>query len=333
MRRLGQTALLLAVAVVAGACAMGAGTSDDEGTDDQGPGGGGPAPDPDGSGFECEEVVSLKVEVITYPPDLLFVLDRSSSMGEPTTPAGFDRKWDTLIDALGDVVETYRGNIYPGLMLVPSFGETCGPGHIDIAPSRDSDKNFVQYLEDVFPGGGSPLHTSLANARANFASRPANPNGRYVLVAADGLPNCDQYASAESIDAVEDLRADGIETYVLGIAADEDATGVLDDMAAAGGTGSHYPIESASDLLNVLENITSSVSQVACEYVLEEGPAYPEDLEVKIGYSEVPHSPDHTDGWDYDPETRTLSFYGEACERLRTAGDAEIVANYCGVVE
>jgi hypothetical protein len=322
--------------VLAAACAMGAGSSDEGDTGDDGDGPGG-TPSPGGSGSECEETVSLKVEVLTFPPDLLFALDRSSSMGEPLTPGGFDPKWDVVIDALADVVDTYRGRILPGLMLVPSMGDTCGPGVVDIEPDIDSDKNFVQYLEDVFPGGGTPVHTSLQNAIEYFQGTSPNPNGRYVLLTTDGLPGCGYdsptQALTESLEAVRDLRDMGVNTYVLGYALDEDAADVLDDMAAAGGTGSYYPATSAQALISVLDDITYELSQVACEYELDNGPAAAADLVVKIGGKNVPHSPDHSNGFDYDPESHMLSFWGSACEDLRTSGDAQISANYCGVVD
>ena len=339
MRRLNLTAVLLAVTVTAPACATGL-LGEDEGTDDDGDGGdsGGGSPDPGGgSGLSCEETVSLKVEVVAFPPDLLFVLDRSSSMAQPMTPGGFDPKWEVTIDALSDVVESYEDRVYPGLMLFPAYADTCGSGTVEITPSRDSGKNFAQYLEDAQLGGaGSPLHTSLNNAISSFNSRAANPNGRYVLIASDGLPNCTtmpQDAIDDSIQAVRDLRDDGINTYVLGYAGDDEAAGVLDDLAAAGGTGSHYPADSAGDLINVLEEITSSVTQVSCEYTLDDGPDAATDLEVKIGYAEVPYSPDHSNGYDYDPVTHTLTFWGQACDDLNTSGDAQISANYCNVVD
>lgn len=323
---------------MAPACATGFLEPDDEGTDDDSGGGSGGTPDPGGgSGLSCEELVSLKVEVVTFPPDLLFVLDRSSSMAQPITPAGFDPRWQVAIDAVTDVVENYDGRVYPGLLTFPAYADTCGAGSVEITPSADSGKNFAQYLEDVSLGGaGSPLHTSLDNAISNFSNRAANPNGRYVLVASDGVPNCTtipQDAIDQAVDAVRELRSDGIKTYVVGVASDDSAAGVLDELAAAGGTGSYYPADSASDIVDALEGITSSVTQVSCEYTLDAGPEAAADLEVKIGYAEVPYSPDHTDGYDYDPATHTLTFWGQACDDLRTSGDAQISANYCTVVD
>lgn len=338
MRRHGLSAFFLAVAVTAPACATGFLDSGDEGTDGDDPGGGGGTPDPGGgSGLECEEVVSLKVEVVTFPPDLLFVLDRSSSMSQPITPGGFDPKWEVVIDALSLVAETYRDMVYPGLLPFPAYADTCGSGHVEITPSPDSGKNFAEYLDSVSLGGaGSPLHTSLRNAISNFNARATNPNGRYVLVASDGLPNCTtipEDAINDSIDAVRDLKSAGIKTYVVGIANDGTSAGVLDDLAVEGGTGHYYPADSSGEIIAVLDEITSSVTQVSCEYTLDSGPDAAGDLEVKVSGSEVPYSPDHTNGYDYDPASHVLTFYGEACDDLRESGDAQISANYCNVVD
>lgn len=339
MRRLRLSAVLLAVAVTAPACATGLLDPGDEGTDGDDPGGGGgTTPDPGGgSGLECEELVSLKLEVVTFPPDVLFVIDRSSSMSQPMTPGGFDPKWEVVIDALSLVAETYHDTIYPGLLPFPTYADTCGSGQVEITPSPDSGKNFVDYLQNVSLGGaGSPLHTSLRNAINNFSSRAANPNGRYVLIASDGLPNCTtmpEDAINGSIDAVRDLRDAGIMTYVVGIATDSDAAGVLDDLAAEGGTAHYYPADSSGDLVSVLEDITSSVTQVSCEYTLDSGPEAASDLEVKVGGSTVEYSPDHTNGYDYDPVTHVITFWGAACDNLRGHADAQISANYCNVVD
>jgi len=339
MRRLGLSAVLLAVAVTAPACATGFLDSGDEGTDGDDPGGdGNGTPDPGGgSGLECEEVVSLKTEVLAFPPDLLFVVDRSSSMAQPMTPGGFDPKWNVVIDALSLVAETYQDSIYPGLLPFPTYADTCGSGQVEITPSPDSGKNFGQYLDNVSLGGaGSPLHASLRNAIANFANRGVNPNGRYVLIASDGLPNCTtmpQDAIDWSMDAVRDLKSAGINTYVVGIANDSESGGVLDDLAAAGGTGHYYQAGSSGALISVLEDITSSVTQVSCEYTLDSGPPNATDLEVKVGGSTVPYSPDHSNGYDYDPASHVLTFWGAACDNLRGHVDAEISANYCNVVD
>ena len=332
MARIPRSLAAALLAATLPACAFGMG-EEAESAPDAGAGGGLP-PSGGGGTQQCEEMVDLRVDIIAQAPDVLLALDRSSSMGQPTEPAGFERKWDDLLDAIDHVTTVLADRIYLGVMLVPSMGETCGPGVIDIAPAVDSTKNMKEFLESVWLGGGTPLATSINNARAYFASAPVNPHGRYVLLATDGAPNCDSTGNAveESRTAIARLRQDGIRTFVVGYAAGNDAA-ILDQLAAAGGTGSHFAVTSAYDLASTLEQITSEVSVVSCEYQLERGPDLAEAMTVTVGGQEVPHDPSHQSGWDYDPDTRMLTFYGEACDALRTSGDADIGANYCGQVD
>src|SRR5690606_29266290 len=233
------------------------------------------------------------------------------------------------------VATSLADRIFFGVMLVPSTGETCAPGVVDIAPAVDSSKNMDEFLASVFPGGGTPLADSLENARDYYGSAPVNPNGRYVLVATDGLPNC-ATTQGEALDralaAIRGLRNDGIKTYVIGYTATSDAD-VLDQLAAAGGTGGHVSAESASELVDALQLVTKEAAVVSCEYQIENGPDRAGYLDVSVGGAPVPHDPDHENGWDYDPQTRTLTFYGQACDDLRTAGEGTIEAEYCEIVD
>ena len=331
MRRSSRLPLVACLSLVT-ACAFGGpGSPGDSGDPDDDPIGPGTQPPP--STNNCNESLSLRLEPVVLPPDLVFVLDRSSSMGEPIQAGSFVRKWDIVIDALIDVSEAYMNRVYFGLMLCPSVGDTCGAGVMDIQPGPYSGKNLGETLEDTFPGGGTPVAETIDNARAHFQSNPANPYGRYLLLATDGVPNCGQYADDDAIAAINRLRQDGIETYVLGYAFEGDES-VLNDMAQAGGTGSYYPANSSFDLVESLEQITDEVSVVTCEYILDGGPDAATDLVVTMNGQLVPYSPDHTNGWDFDPVSLKLTFYGESCDNLRSASiDANVSADYCQDVD
>ena len=166
-----------------------------------------------------------------------------------------------------------------------------------------------------------------------------NPYGRYVLLTTDGIPTCaplGEDAVEHTVDAIADLRNMGIKTFVLGYATSSEDYDGLDEMAAAGGTGAHVPATSAYDLLQKLEDITAELTQVVCEYQLSSGPNDPLDLDVTIAGSPVAYSPDHTNGYDYDPTTRMLTFHGQACDDLREGGaDAGFTfeINYCNDVD
>lgn len=317
---------------------FGGDSGSEEGDDDDGAGGGGGGgQDLPGGGGSCIDEVQLELEAIPLPPDLVVVLDRSSSMGQPVTPGGFDQKWNTIVEALGDVAETYQNRVEFGLMLVPGEDRECDAGTMNIMPTPNSGKNFYNYLLDTTPGGASPMAASIDAARSYFNSAPVNPYGRYVLLTTDGVPTCaplGENAVDYTVDAIADLRNMGIKTFVLGYATSSEDYDGLDEMAAAGGTGAHVPATSAYDLLNKLEGITSELSQVKCEYTLSSGPNDPLDLVVSIGGAAVPYSPDHTNGYDYDPASKKLTFHGDSCEALRTSdADAGFSINYCNDID
>jgi hypothetical protein len=334
MARILRLAACTLLAASLSACAFARGDEPAGGGPDGGPGSTLP-PSGGGTTHPCDVTVSLKLEVIAQAPDVLLALDRSSSMGKPSSPAGFDRKWDDLLEAINQVSLMLANRIYLGVMLVPSMNQNCSPGVIDIAPAPDSGKNLKQFLDSVWLGGGTPLGPSLQNARAYFASAPVNPHGRYVLLATDGVPNCDPENNATQLarTAITQLRQAGIRTFVIGYVVSGSDAAVLDTLAAAGGTGSHFPADSPFALAQRLEQITSDVTVVSCEYQLERGPERATDLTITIGGEEIPHDPDRNNGWDYNPATRMLTFHGDACDALRTSGTAGIGANYCGDVE
>jgi hypothetical protein len=330
------TARLALAALVALPVSCGPSVRDEAGGPDAGGGSGGPWGNGSGKG-SCEEAISLRVDVTVQAPDLLLVLDRSASMGEPLQPSGFTRKWDIIIDAVDETANTMADQLQMGLMLVPDREQVCQPGVIDVAPAKNSSKTVANYLADPFLVGGSssPLAKSLDNARAHYGSAPVNPFGRYVFFVTDGLPNCpaepDGDAAAEARTAIRRLRDQGIRTYVLGIAADSGIATVLNSFAAAGGTGTHFGASSSAELMGAFEQLSSEVSEVSCEYQLENGPLYDYDLNVSVGGEPVPMDPEN--GWSYDTATRWLTFHGEACEGLRTGGDRTINASYCDVVD
>lgn len=313
-------------------------TGGDDG-DDDGEGGGGSGQDLPGGGGSCIDEVELELEAVPLPPDLVVVLDRSSSMGQPVTPGGFDQKWLTIVDALGDVAETYMNRVQFGLMLVPGEERSCDAGTMNIMPTPNSGKNFYEYLQGTTPGGASPMADSIDAARSYFNNAAVNPHGRYVLLTTDGIPTCaplGEDAVDHTVAAITDLRNMGIKTFVLGYATSSEDYDGLDEMAAAGGTGAHTPATSAFDLVNKLEEITDELTQVVCEYQLSSGPNDPLDLVVTIGGAQVAYTPEHTNGYDYDPATRMLTFHGQACDDLRTSGanaDFAFTINYCNDVD
>jgi hypothetical protein len=176
--------------------------------------------------------------------------------------------------------------------------------------------------------GATPTHTSLDAARAYYGAIPVNPIGRYVLLATDGLPNCGpplpdggtEETIDETVAAVQALHDAGIITYVLGFGMDltGDPT-ALSRMATAGGTGMPYSATSAAELDMALDAIAAEITPASCTIELDGPTRDPMLLRVSFdGGALIPRNPAHTSGWDYDPATNTITFYGAECTALQS---------------
>jgi hypothetical protein len=72
---------------------------------------------------------------------------------------------------------------------------------------------------------------------------------------------------------------------------------------------------------------------LGCDFVLTDPPA---DLQELFAFFNnqiaVPRDPTHMNGWDYDPVTMTLTFYGGFCDQLSSGQvtDVDIVYGCAG---
>jgi hypothetical protein len=112
-----------------------------------------------------------------------------------------------------------------------------------------------------------------------------------------------------------------VKTYVVGFGAEVDAA-QMNRFAVAGGTPLNDPTtkffkaESAAALTSALQTIASSA--LSCEFRLTKTPQDPTKVYVFFdGTRSVPRDPTRAQGWDYDPRTNTVTFYGATCDSLR----------------
>lgn len=302
-------------------------------------------PDFDGG---CDSTTPVMNEIIGDPPDMLLVVDVSGSMCTPlidSFPPSMTSKLAIMKMALTNLVTTWNARINFGMMLFPAPGGMgCNPGTVRnpiMARNGAAISSTLATLRDDLFGcatmnsGATPTHTSLDAARAYYGTIPVNPVGRYVILATDGLPNCgpplpDGMGTEETVDetvaAITALRSAGIDTYVIGFGTDLSGGGAaLSRMATAGGTGMPYNARSAAELDAALGTIAAEVIPPSCTVMLEGGARDPRLFQVSFdGGPLIPRNTSRTSGWDYDPATNTVTFYGAECARVESGAVANI---------
>ncbi len=281
----------------------------------------------------CDQTTPIEITGVP-PPDLLLVVDKSGSMSE-TLGTG-DVKWWVMRDALTSIVSDYEGGINFGLLLFP-FGSECTAGIVSSqigAPASDISLT----LNLTIPAGGTPTHTTLQGALQYYNGIDVNPQGRYVLLATDGQPNCRDMNDpnvptvTETIAAINALRSANIPTYVLGFgdAVNNDPT-TLQSMAEAGGTGNYYACNSPAELQAALDAIAGSLEVPPCTFDLAVVPEDPDKIAVFFDGEPVPRDPGHQNGWDYDAVSNQITIYGAACDELQSGSVTEVTVDYgCG---
>jgi hypothetical protein len=109
----------------------------------------------------------------------------------------------------------------------------------------------------------------------------------------------------------------------------------LDGFAERGGTAlpsspKYYQADDAAALMDALDEIVTGV--VSCDYRLDRDVMDLSQLHVFLDRAAVDRDPAGADGWNYDAESRTVTFYGSPCQALRDgdATDVDIVFGCAG---
>lgn len=300
----------------------------------------------------------LDLPVVRVTPRVLFILDRSFSMIE-------SRNWDTVRAAMTEVVDELEWRLAFGLMVFPATGgpTACdeglngcsSPNSPIIGCSPGHGREIANAIETMQTCGGTPTAPSVQAAADYFAERldPTHiPSGRwapsYVVLATDGAPNCNgdldgercrctavvgcEWSANNCLDddrtftAIEELTAEGIPLFVLGISASA-WQDVLDEMALRGGTGRAFMADEPETVFEALVSITEGLT--TCEVEIgDPGPAVdPELVNFTIDGETVPMAAEDecSNGWRWvDDQYRRVVFCGTACERLRS-GEIDLV--------
>jgi hypothetical protein len=364
-----------ALAVVA--FAWGCSPSDDEGsrddaghsdidsaTDDHG---GGADSDADGDtdivlpdipDTEAEACDQANFNIARVIPDMLIVLDRSNSMFD-------DGYWNPVRDAIYTVTTAMDTQIWFGLMIFPNVLDSsicsgldfqCEPGHGPLVPVADANHfAIIEQLGPMLTCGGTPIADTLYNARTYLDTLAGDGHPKYILLATDGAPNCNDALPGGSCrctspvalgcmanpgNCLDDLRtnavlgdllAGGVQVFVLGIGTSSFAD-VLDAMAVAGGTEHAYFAEDPATILPTFEDIAGMAA--TCEFDVSEPDPSADPTLVNFYFDDVAVPGDNTDGtcddgWGWmNAEHTRVQFCGDYCTAIMTGTVGSIRATW-----
>lgn len=163
------------------------------------------------------------------PGEVLFVVDRSSSMRE-RLPSG-ETKWDAASRAVLQAAES-APHLHVGTMVFP-FPNACAPGVMLLAPGPHSPQEVAGVLEEApgVVGDYTPIAQTLS------ALEGALNAGSHIVLITDGWQWCAPYDPSmrgAPVAVVQRLRAEGHTIHVVGFGNGVDSR-TLNECALAGG--------------------------------------------------------------------------------------------------
>jgi len=228
--------------------------------------------------------------------NLVFMYDKSGSMGNPAEGGIAAQKWVPVGSGLKDFfADSASRGINASLQFFPAKGNletTCGAAYstplVPITPLSES-ADFIKAIDDTQPQGGTPTLPALSGA-LDYASKVASerPDEKTaVVLVTDGEPGFYDQSSQKIVPGCEDndiahvaeraksayTSATSIPTYVIGVGA---SLTNLNAIAEAGGTGSAYIVE-VSDPEKTTSSFAAALASVraksaACDFTLPPAP-------------------------------------------------------------
>jgi hypothetical protein len=326
-----------------------AGTSTDGGTTVlQTPDAGAPTCD---SGNVCG---CLDLDLVSDPPNLYFMLDRSGSMNN-------DSKWSTVRTVVAQVITGLGPRARFGAAVFPDkIQDGCVAGgqvmqlSLGDAPAGAPGPT-VEYFTastDLPAIGGTPTALTLTNLTSLLTGFTGKT---FVILATDGGPNCNAALSCDassccsniegdpgcdldggpnccaaanaqtncldttaSVKAIEALAAQNVLTYVIGLPESAPYEGVLNQMAQAGGTARpnppYYYAVDTADQAALAATLSSIAAKLTATCTFTLSQAPPDPGMVNLYLDGKVIPQDPTNGWTLSGQTVTL--VGTACTAI-----------------
>jgi hypothetical protein len=215
------------------------------------------------TGLGEEACAAVGVGAQLTPLNLIFIYDKSGSMGDTDTWQNAATRWNPVRDGLLAFFSQPGGEaVFASLEFFPANGAlevACDPRQyetptvplLELATLTPETSPFLMAINATVPAGGTPtlpaLLGSLNYARSIMEQQPDSIT--VVILLTDGLPafSVDGQSVPGCSDPLENTVpniatiaaegfADDIPTYVIGIADDPDGLSALNQIALAGGT-------------------------------------------------------------------------------------------------
>jgi hypothetical protein len=287
------------------------------------------------------------------PPDVMIVLDCSSSMAwsiaedncyctqEDITfsNAGSGQlcanttdcssRWSAVQPAVVSTVSN-SSDIQWGLKFfpTPNSPQQCTVSNtMEVPVAADSASAISSQVQSATLSLSTPTAAALKAATAYLQTLTDN-RPKVILLATDGEPNCGGTRPSIQTDDLTGATAAakaaydaGFPVYVIGIGPNP---GNLTKLANAGSDPNnprdYFPATSADQLVQAFKDIKTLVA--SCTFSLTTKPQDPNNVAVYVDKNLIPK--DNTNGWSFGPGNQTIVLNGDICQKI-TSGEATTV--------
>ena len=287
----------------------------------------------------------IGVEILTT--DLMFVVDRTMSMG---TKVGDTTRMTAVQTVVRNLVQANQYAVNFGYTEFPGPGPCpnacCLPSNA--VPTQARNWPAIEMATRpcdfgpacVAQNDGRPIAPTLMAVAGLWTDNP--PNDPRVVLIVDGPPGCQfddpSQTCQPALDAVSMLSRSSdtysAETYVVALGQDAQNDACLVKMALRGGTQILGISENGQDLVSALSAaiapIVAEAAATSCTIELKSKPARLDLVAVFIRGQEVPFDPSgNKNGWNFQNDSNIrIQLHGSSCQDLQGARPSEVSARF-----